>query len=636
MFKKAKWIWLANAPKADEYGEFFDRFSWNGGKAACRISVNGDYALFINGKYVESNQYGDYEHHKIYDEIDLTAFLKKGENDFALRVWYPGTPTSRYAGGVAGALFEVEENGTILLSSDEKTLARMSKAYQNHRQKFITVQLGYGFAYDATKEDDWKTGNGDGFTPAVLVDKRCPLFPRPIKKHVLLPLKAGKIVKQEGDTRYLLDVGEETVGLCSFAFTSEKEQNLVLSYGEHIEDGWVRRKIENRDFSFEYRAKAGENSFVDYSLRLGARYLEIQSEEPIELSYAGILPQVYPTERETYVAKSDETQAIYDVCVKTLELCMMEHYVDCPWREQSMYAFDSRNQMLAGYYAFKGGNFEYARANLLLMSKDKREDGLLSICYPSGSKLAIPSFSLYYVLAVKEYTEYSGDKTLAEEVFEKMRSILNVFLSRRENGLVCQFADKYLWNFYDWSAYAEGKLYSEDDGDPVAFINILTVIALRAFEDICKAIGKENPYENRLQEISKATKDAFFRKETGLFALRVDGETYVELANALAVVAGLTSEDEARAICEKIASAALLPCSLSMKTFVYDALLSVDKEKYGKWVLEQIRKDYGKMLAAGATSVWETIDGAPAFDGAGSLCHGWSAIPVYYLRILNA
>ena len=34
---------------------------------------------------------------------------------------------------------------------------------------------------------------------------------------------------------------------------------------------------------------------------------------------------------------------------------MMEHYVDTPWREQCLYAFDARNQMLCGYYAFENG-----------------------------------------------------------------------------------------------------------------------------------------------------------------------------------------------------------------------------------------------------------------------------------------
>lgn len=40
------------------------------------------------------------------------------------------------------------------------------------------------------------------------------------------------------------------------------------------------------------------------------------------------------------------------------------------------------------------------------------------------------------------------------------------------------------------------------------------------------------------------------------------------------------------------------------------------------------------MLDDGATTFWETELGADDFGGAGSLCHGWSAIPIYYLSVL--
>jgi hypothetical protein len=36
------------------------------------------------------------------------------------------------------------------------------------------------------------------------------------------------------------------------------------------------------------------------------------------------------------------------------------------------------------------------------------------------------------------------------------------------------------------------------------------------------------------------------------------------------------------------------------------------------------------MLFHGATSFWETLLGGADFGGAGSLCHGWSAVPIYF------
>ena len=87
---------------------------------------------------------------------------------------------------------------------------------------------------------------------------------------------------------------------------------------------------------------------------------------------------------------------------------MHDHYEDTPWREQALYAMDSRNQMLCGYHAF--GEYAFPCANLLLMSKAERKDGLLSICFPNADELTIPSFTLHYFTAVEEYTAYSGDK----------------------------------------------------------------------------------------------------------------------------------------------------------------------------------------------------------------------------------
>lgn len=72
-----------------------------------------------------------------------------------------------------------------------------------------------------------------------------------------------------------------------------------------------------------------------------------------------------------------------------------------------------------------------------------------------------------------------------------------------------------------------------------------------------------------------------------------------------------------------------VPCTLSMIRFKYEALLT-RQEDYFDWVFADIARIWGRMLYAGATSFWETEDGADAFDQAGSLCHGWSAMPVYF------
>ena len=326
--------------------------------------------------------------------------MQDGENAFSVLVWHFGKDSQRYINAPAGVIFEVEQGGKILLVSDEKVLCRENQAYLNGYGKKITSQLGFSFLYDANKE------NCGQLVPATLVYKNCDFYKRPTDKLQLLPKKKISVLKDEGNY-YLIDLGEETVGLPVLEFASLTEQKVLVAWGEDLYNGRVRRLIDGRDFSFEYIAKKGENDYTNYMLRLGCRYMELYSEQPIRFRYLGLLPQVYSVQEKPFKTENLLDQKIYEVCVRTLKLCMMEHYVDTPWREQCLYAFDSRNQMLCGYYAFEKGNDRYARANLLLMSKDRREDGLLAITYPCGMDLTIPSFSLYYFMAVKEYIEHN-------------------------------------------------------------------------------------------------------------------------------------------------------------------------------------------------------------------------------------
>ena len=622
LFKNANWIWYTNAPLPDSYGDFIDTFYYNSGKVKLHISCDGDYTLFVNKKFVNANQYGDFEHYKIYDSIDITDYLVKGKNDVYILVWHLGINTSKYKLAPAGLIYTAECDGEEIINSSAKTLSRENPNYKSNYKKLITIQLGQSFLFDATKKDD------ADFKNSIVVNKICKMFPRPIKKAVFLKEKEIEILKNESN-HYLIDLGEEVVGVPVLRFETKTSQKIVVAWGEHIVDGKVRKKIGGRDFTFEYIAKAGKNIFNNYMLRLGCRYLEIFSVDPIGLEYAGIIPQIYPVEVIDKTFENPLDKNIYDACVNTLKLCMMEHYVDTPWREQSLYVFDSKNQMLSGYKAFKNQNKEYARANLLLISKDDREDGILSITYPSGGNLAIPSFSLYYFLAVDEYITSTGDLSLGIDVYEKLNSVLKKFLSTISNGLVKNFVGEDYWHFYDWSDYM-ASLIGEKGAETDLMINCLMILALESFKNISKKLGKPFEHQKTVDELKENTKSIFYCKEKGLFSMLPNTNQFTELGNAMAILAKIPSKNECELIAEKLALKELNECSLSMKYFKYEALLKVNK-KHHKTIIDEIHKIYTPMLDAGSKSVWEVAEGEKAFDNAGSLSHGWSAIPIIYL-----
>ena len=109
------------------------------------------------------------------------------------------------------------------------------------------------------------------------------------------------------------------------------------------------------------------------------------------------------------------------------------------------------------------------------------------------------------------------------------------------------------------------------------------------------------------------------------------------LTQALCLLSGAAGEKDpepALALVRENGGTGTVPATLSMATFRYDALLKYGKERFAPAILAEIDRDCGYMLDRGATTFWETMKGDADFGGAGSLCHGWSAMAAHYYRTL--
>lgn len=637
ILQKAKWIWCHDNPMPDEYGEFVDHFTYESGEVVLQISADSNYAVYINGELASWGQYADFPYDKVYDEVDVTAFCKEGENRLAIIVWYYGTKESfTYYPGKAGLLYALSCGEELLCMSGIHTLARKSLAYQNQRQKYITVMIGFGYGYDMRKEDEWLTGGLVGFKPATIVEQTLPLRKRPCDKLHLRPEVCAKECKRISDTDVIFDLGSEQVGLLSFVIDSSCEQEITVAFGEHLVDGCVRKEIEMRDFSVSIWLKQGENAFFNPFRRFGCRYLEVFSEKSLDIKKMAIAPTVYELQEKSRPVLSQLQEKIYDMCIETLHLCMHEHYEDCPWREQSLYAMDSRNQMLCGYYAF--GEYTFPKANLQLIAKDNREDGLLSICYPMKVDLVIPSFALHYITACREYLQYSGDKEFLKSIYSKLVSIIETFTNRMKDGVLLPFPGVNNWNFYEWRDGLDGGgPYCEtyDCDTPELLLNTLLSYALQNIAVIANVLEIENTYKKQAEQLNARIYELFYDKEKKICYDTVKHETKSQLGNALAILCGAVEGKEARVLCNLLQSdEEMTPISLSMICFKYDAWLMIDKEHFAPIILKDIERLYIPMIEFGSTTVWETEDGESDFDNAGSLCHGWSALPIYYYHTL--
>ena len=664
MWNGAQWIWKDGEILRDETVDFITTFEGGSGTYRLLLSAVTDYNVLVNGTLAAFGQYADYPSHKIYDDIDLSPFVREGTNEMRITVWYEGEDTQTHLAGEPGLIFEVLRDGVCVSHSSEGTFCRRNPNYAAGERTFITGQLGLTWHYDAAA--DWAP-----YAPSrVQPDRSRLLFPRPLRKTVLrdrlpfLPVQMGSYRYTDGegagqrmahavlhptgtlraepgdDGVYLIaDVGEETAGFLDFDLTVPCACHADIGYGEHLLDGRCRTDV--REFSAQYELRRGRNGHLHAFRRLGCRYVQIFLAAPeAEIAYLGIRPTEYPLTARPFTTGDRTRDRIDELCVRTLRTCLHEHYEDCPWREQALYTLDSRNQMLCGYAVF--GEKEAARASLELISCGVRQDGLLSLCFPAGRDLPIPSYTMAYLLQMKEYAQYTGDLSLASEKYGLLSGLIRTFSERQgADGLIPRFPDgqRQYWNFYEWVPGLDGH-DPEESPETDALLNAwfsLGLQSLATLADMLGNAGDAGQYRLQAELVNRAVFARFYSPEHRVFLFTPQSERIHVTVNALCMLCGAADSVDAAPLVALLKdngrSAGAVPASLCMNGFRYDALLRCSAA-YAPQILSDIDRIYGRMLEAGATSVWETEGGADDFDGAGSLCHGWSALPSWYYRTL--
>ena len=662
MFSDAKWIWTEKED-INQYVELRMNFALAGdtGPAELVISADNEYAAYINGAPAGWGQYDDFPMHKAYNAHDVSALVKPGENELVIRAYHQGVNSYQYLPGPAGVIFALTA-GENRIVSGEGCEARAYAQYFSGDMEKVSGQLGYTFAYDASRPDaDW--------APARIVAERegTELYPRPVRQLIAGDEAAatevfrGAYVLRGGDTparkmqnafisvgddpagaegRVLIfDLGRETTGFFCFEAECPDECEILIGYGEHLDDGRVRTAIGPRNFGFSYRAVRGNNRFEHVFRRIAGRYIQVFAPFGAEIRKATMRPVDYPVDvRGAFKTEDRMMNLMYDTSVRTLRLCMHEHYEDTPWREQGLYAMDSRNQALCGYTAF--GESEFPFACLKLMAESIRPDGLMEICSPAKDRITIPSFSLGWVISLRDYALYTGNTGKAGQLLPAALKMLGFFRGNMcADGLTATPTDPQYWNFYEWApglddGWDYGKGFENVDGSRRdAPLNLFFAHALGCAADVAEWSG-DTKLAGQLRAEKAALMEnidrAFWDEKEGLYRTYVGTKPhYCQLVQALALLSGAAQGERAKALRKAVAGkdARLIPATLSYLLFVYEALVSDDEFRAA--AVEDARSLWGGMILSGATSFWETIEGADAFSDAGSLCHGWSAVPAW-------
>lgn len=704
----AKWIWPAE-PSGDinQYLEFRHEFEL---AEICKdskiyISVDSEYAVWVNGQFVHCGQYHDFPDDKTYDTLDLSGKLTAGKNTLCIIAYYQGEGSFQYLHGDPGLVYALVSGCTSVVSG-EASIYRLSKAYHNGDIARITPQLGFTFAYDTEGDDGWRCNcykpNLDWthiYTKDIKpLESRKVTRPRPIKKLDILDRVQTKVVSQgvftrlpvdgltvaeqmqsdflsmtvadqifsgsfrvsfpseegvsvantnipaNGGVYVVIDLGREEAGVFDIDIEVPTATVVDVAWGEHLDDLRVRASIGGRNFAARLTCKPGRQTFTHYFKRMAGRYLQLHILNPqpgTKIYYAGLLPTEYPLQVPGEFNSPDTLQKkIFDTAIRTLHLCMHEHYEDCPWREQALYGMDSRNQALTGYYCF--GEYDFPAASFKLLGDSLQEDGYQELCAPMTFSITIPSFSMAWILETAEQYLHSGNLDTAKTAYPTVAKMVNTYIASMSDGVLpCPVGDRF-WQFYDWADGLDGTAPGTDGWKKVegkqldSTFNGFYALALISAVSLAEACGFADDafkYRTALGELKSNFHNTFYDTEAEAYLTSIGegiSRHFAELPQALAILTGLAPVETAAQLREKLASEnnGMTETTLSQSLYKFESLLQ-DPDKYAPWVFSKVAKDWSYMLQNGATSFWETIKGGDDFGNAGSLCHGWSGTPVY-------
>lgn len=463
------------------------------------------------------------------------------------------------------------------------------------------------------------------------------------------------------DTAVLLDFGRIFSGYPAFEIEARGDEVVEIACSERLPGEWspegappdariARQPLLGHDAHVcRYVARPGVQTFQRYEW-CAIRYMHVvvrNAPEGLRIRRLGAVETHYPVVARGRFSCSDPLLTkLWSTGAYTLRQCMHDGWEDCPSREQRQWLGDVTVENLAAWAAYGDSAAPLTAKFLIQAAESQRADGLTQMFAPGDHgehALLIPDWTLQWILCAADHWRLTGDLATLDEIWPAIQKALGWFhRAAGSHGLVVDMA---YWHFMDWAGVGR-------DHQALA-LNAQLAGAYRAAAVVGRAVGAERHarlYDERAAAIVARLDAEHWDERRGVWVDMVDPRTGVQMPRvsqhgvaALALWGGPSEERLARAFAwatdplrETMTPAppvaphgaaldeenGVVMANTFYGHFVSEALAAHGR---GPMALAMTRRRFGPMIAAGATTLWESM--APT----ASLCHGFSASPTWFL-----
>ncbi|MDZ7606720.1 MAG: family 78 glycoside hydrolase catalytic domain [Cyclobacteriaceae bacterium] len=429
---QAPWITYPTA-SVSNYGVYHFRKAVNYDEIPAQliihVSADNRYNLFVNGQRVcYGPAKGDLKTYK-YDVIDIAGFLKKGRNQLAAIVYNAGKDRPDALISVQTAFFLKSEDPAFSeINTDSSWLTYQNPAHTPisynemlFKERWFygyyacgpgddlkAVQYPWGWESDSFNDSGWVRAEPlkfDGAAPWNLVPRNIPfmddrqVYPKSIRLAEGTTMPSGFLAKKSAwtipantEAKILIDYGVLTMGYPELKVSGGKASTIQVKYAEALYEE-VNLKA-HRDSVINktmfgvwdvFRPDGGERVFRPLWKRC-FRYVQLvikTAENPLsiishETEYSGY---PYP-EMATFKSNDEKLNDIFEICLRTLQMCSGETYYDTPYYEQLSYGGDNRPIGMNSVYNSTDDRL-FREVMRLYPQSENKETGLFKSAYPS-------------------------------------------------------------------------------------------------------------------------------------------------------------------------------------------------------------------------------------------------------------
>ena len=642
-------------------------------KSNIQISANTRYILYVNGiEIIHGPCRGDYWHH-FCDVVNIAPYLKSGTNVMAVKVTaYPPLENAYDDFSNRGPEWAMTKNiGPMLfvhgeLDNIDVSTGRADWYYLNDNAiswnfDAFTQWMGCTERVDGNLlPKNWQldTQISNDFSlvlpkwdNSVRFGEITPLFlhNRPIKNllreeindlSVLsgfpFPLDGEISLPPNSSFEAILSVERMTTAFIYLNCSGGAGSKINLLYSEafYKHNGERYFKEDRCDTSGELRGVSdiyypgGGDEIYSPSWFRSFRFIKVTIEtadEPLILRPLKIVETRYPlVDRVKFSTNEPWVQQVWDISLRTLELCMHETYEDCPYYEQLQYTMDTRLHMLFTYIISNDTSMQLRTIHDYHTSQVP--EGMLQSRFPSNYPQIIPVFALHWILMLKDYYMETGDAELLERYRPTMEGVLAWF--RRKTGK--QGLIEYLgyWDFADWT-----DAWDDIDGMPRATLhgpstiqNLVYAYVLEESSWIMDALDYKvlaDKYRTEKIAILRNVDALCWSDERGIYREGPNFEEYSQHAQLWAVLSELATGEKAKSMLKiALADSSLVPCSFVLQFYLFRAL-----EKAGMY------EETGNLWNAWKNLIDMNCTTVPEIPGkyTRSECHAWGSLILHEL-----